>query len=157
MAIKTASGTLFYIGTTLDTDVASPVTVYDDDSYTLVGEIESLGEVGDEASTVKAASIGDSRVRTLKGARDAGVMDIVCFRDPDDTGQDAMIAAEGTNNEYNFKIVHSDAPSGGTASISYFRGLVMSKRENIGQNDNVVRRNFKVSVNTAITAVDKTP
>ena len=157
MTVTTASGTKIYIGTTMTIPGLSPSIEYDDDTYVEIGEVENLGEFGDESNTVTFAAIGDARVRNLKGARNAGVLALVVGRDPDDAGQDALIAAEQTNDEYNFKVEHSDADAGGTPTISYFRALVMSRRETVGENDNVVRRTFNLGINTAITEIPKAP
>lgn len=148
MTINTASGSKLYIGTTA---AASTLSQFEADTYILVGEVENLGEFGDQSSEVTFAAIGDGRVRRSKGARDAGTMSVVVGRDPNDVGQAAMEAAEATNFNYNFKVVHADAVSEEwTDTIEYFRGLVMSKRTNVGTNDNVVRRTFNVGINTAI-------
>jgi hypothetical protein len=148
MTINTASGSKVYIGTTAS---ASTLTQFEADTYILVGEVENLGEFGDQSSEVTFAAIGDGRVRRSKGARDAGTMSVVVGRDPNDAGQAAMEAAEATNFNYNFKVVHADAINENWSdTIEYFRGLVMSKRTNVGTNDNVVRRTFNVGINTAI-------
>jgi hypothetical protein len=150
--ITTASGTRFYIGTTTLIGSGSPAFEYGDDTYTEVGEVQNLGEFGDEAPLVNFAAIGDARVRKLKGARDAGTLALVCGRDPLDAGQQAMVDAEATKFEYNFKVVAADAPTEGHSdTVYYFRGLVTSRRENYGENDNVVTRTFNIAINTAIT------
>lgn len=154
--IITASGTRFYIGPS----VASTVDTtgeFSALSYTEVGLIETLGEVGDESNAVTFAAIGDGRVRKAKGARDAGTMAITVGHDPSDAGQLAMIAAEATNNNYAFKMVLPDGPTtSSTDTVVYFRGLVMSKRLNVGENDNVVRRTFNVGVNSELYEVAST-
>ncbi len=151
--IQTTSGARFYIGgnsvTSTEMDTLAEfeaVTV-----WTEVGLIEDLGELGDEASAVTGAAIGDGRIRKAKGARDAGTMTIVTFHDPVDAGQEAMVAAEGTNNNYPFKLVLPDSPSAAYSdTIQYFRGLVMSKRMQLGTNDNIMRRTFLLGVNSEI-------
>lgn len=151
--IQTASGTRFYIGgnsvTSEEMDTLAEfeaVTV-----WTEVGLIEDLGELGDEANAVTGAALGDGRIRKAKGARDAGTLQIVCFHDPIDAGQEAMVTAEGTNNNYPFKLVLPDSPSAAYSdTIQYFRGLVMSKRIRVGTNDNIMRRMFNVGVNSEI-------
>lgn len=148
--INTASGWKFYIGTTL---AADDETEFTSDSYTEVGLVESLGAFGDAASRVTFAALGDARVRKAKGARDAGTMAITCGHDPLDAGQIAMIAAQNTNDKRNFKIVATDSPSGGTDSVFYFRALVSSARLNVGANDNVVRREFEVDIDTAVLEI----
>lgn len=152
--INSAAGSRLFIGTTAEADGLSD---YLADSYVEVGEVEDLGEFGDSAEELRFAALSDARVRKLKGARDAGTMAIVCGADDSDEGQAAMIAAEATDFDYNFKVVLSDARTlGGTPSEHYFRGKVMSKRLNVGNNSNIVRYNFNLGVNSAIVDVDAT-
>lgn len=156
MPITTATGTKFYIGpSVLDTvDTTSEFTGL---TYVEVGLVETLGEVGDESSAVTFAALGDGRTRKAKGARDAGTMAVTVAHDPLDDGQLAMIAAEGTSLNYAIKMELPDKPNAtGTPTIQYFRGLVMSKRLNVGGNDNVIRRTFNLGVNSEIYEVPAT-
>jgi hypothetical protein len=148
MTVKTASGSKFYIGTTA---AASNLSQYESDTYVEVGEVEDMGQFGDTSSSVTFAAIGDGRIRKSKGARDAGTLPLVVGRDPADTGQAALEAAEATNFDYNFKVVHADAINEmWSDTVEYFRGLVMSKTTNVGTNDNIVRKTFNIGINTAI-------
>jgi hypothetical protein len=163
MTVNTASGARLYIGTTAtpagleDLDDASAILEFEADSYIEVGEVENGGEFGDESQDVTFASLADSRTRHFKGTRDAGSMAIVVGDDPTDEGQVAMVAAERSHLDYNFKVVLNDALSlGGTGSISYFYGKVMSKRKNVGDVNNVVRKNLTVGINSRIVEVDPT-
>jgi hypothetical protein len=150
--IQTTSGARFYISNASVTSAVDTLAEFEATSAWIeVGLIEDLGEIGDEASSVTGAAIGDGRIRKAKGARDAGVMAIVAFHDPIDVGQLAVIAAEATNDNYAFKIVLPDSPSGSYSdTIQYFRGLVMSKRLRLGTNDNIMRRVFNVGVNSQV-------
>lgn len=148
--IITASGTRVYIGAAVTSAIDSIAEFEAISGWVEIGLIESLGEYGDQSNEVTFAAIGDSRVRRAKGARDAGMMAIVCAHDPTDLGQAAVEAAEATNNNYAFKIILPDGPAGYSDTIQYFRGLVMSKRLNVGTNDNVVRVNYNVGVNSEI-------
>lgn len=149
--IVTASGTKYYIGpagtaTQFDTIAEfEAVTV-----WTEIGLVENGGEFGDEASAVTGAALGDGRIRKAKGARDAGTLALVCFHDPTDTGQLAVDAAEQTNDNYAFKVVLNDGPAGYSDSISYFRGLVMSRRLQVNTNDNILRRLYNIGINSEI-------
>jgi hypothetical protein len=151
--LYTASGTKVSIGpsTTATTDTAVEFAAL---SWTDIGLVESIGAFGDQSSTVSGAVIGDARTRKAKGARDAGEMTITVFDGPDDTGQQALVAAEATNNNYAFRLVAPNRlTTGGTDGIEYFRGMVMGKRKNFGGNDNLVRRTFAVGINSPIIEV----
>jgi hypothetical protein len=115
-----------------------------------VGEVENLGEIGDMSQQVTFLSLDRQRVRKLKGSRDAGEQSIVVGRDPLDDGQAAMVAAEATNYNYAFKLDHPDAQSASYAdSVTYYCGLVGSKRMNLGAGNTVSRRTFNISVQLA--------
>lgn len=158
MAINTTAGTLVYIGT--EGFVPSPdndASAYEADSYTAIGEVETIGEFGDEANSVEFLAVGDNRTRNLKGARNAGVMTLTCGLDDTDAGQAAMIAAVDSNLNYPIKIVFNNkATTNGAGATRYFRGLVMSRRENPAGADDVMRITFNIGINTAITSVAAT-
>lgn len=151
MSVKSTAGSKFYIGPVDDAATAVEFAAL---TYVEVKEVEDLGELGDESEAITFTAVSDSRVRKLKGARDAGTLVLVVGRDPLDPGQAAMRAAESTDFEYCFKLVADDIPEvGGTSSIYYFRGLVMSRRDNYGAGNNVVKTTFNVAINTPIIEV----
>lgn len=151
MTVRTSAGTKLYIGTTT---AAETETEFLADTYVEIGEIESMGEFGDESNPVNFASLNDERMRKLKGTRDAGTLALVCGRDPLDAGQLALDAAEETDYEYNFKVEYDDAPSAlYTPSLEFFRGLVMGRRTNVGNTDNVTRKNYNIAINSEIVDI----
>jgi hypothetical protein len=156
MTVNTAGGAKLYIGSA--NNVRTTVLgTYQADSYIEVGEIEDLGEFGDQSDSIEFTSLADSRKRKFKGPRDAGSMQLVVGDDPTDVGQIALEAAEATPLNYNFKVVLNDPLTlAGQGSQHYFIGQVMSKRRNVGNASNVVKRNFTIGVNSAITSVDPT-
>jgi hypothetical protein len=154
MTIGTASGSKFFIGTTVEAETQAE---FEADTYIEVGEVEDLGEIGDQSEQVTFTALSDGRTRKLKGPRDAGTQTVVCGADASDEGQAAMIAAEAQPLNYNIREELNDKLTlGGTPTILYYRGLVMSKRRNIGNASNVVRYNFQVGVNSAIIEVPAT-
>jgi hypothetical protein len=154
MAVNTASGSKMYIG---GTGAASTLTQFQALTWVEVGEIEDLGEFGDESEQVKFIALSDGRTRKLKGPRDAGAMTVVCGDDPLNAGQVAMLAAEASPLSYNFKVVLNDAVTvGGNGSNNFFRGKVFSKRRGVGSAGNVTKRTFIVGVDTAVLETDPT-
>lgn len=154
MGVNTAAESTFAIGTTTQ---AANQAEFEADSYTDVGEVEDLGEFGDTAEEVTFTSLADRRVRKFKGSFDAGTVTITCGNDSGDAGQDAMIAAFASDDDYNFRIRLNDAGPGQTTPTTlYFRGKVMSKPKNVGNVSNVVRQMFTVGINSAIIEVPAT-
>lgn len=155
--VNTASGTKIYIGPAVGSETDTLAEFKALTAWTEIGLAESLGEFGDEATSVTFSSLGDGRVRKSKGVRNAGTLALVVGRDPTDVGQDALIAAEGTKNKFAFRIVYADrlTPSG-TDSTEYFRALVLNKRTNVGNADNIVRRSFSLDIDSEILSEDAT-
>lgn len=153
MSINSASGAKFYIDIDTTAEPANQAA-YEALTYVEVGEVEDLGEFGDESQEITFTSLGDGRVRKLKGPRDAGTFTVVVGDDPADAGQEDMVEAEAEIFDYAMKIELNDKlnPTG-TNSIFFFMGKVMSKRLNVGNATNVVRRNFTVGINTDIIEV----
>lgn len=159
MTINTTGGSGLYIADTTAIDFTTDQSALDAfealSGWVKVGEIEDLGEIGDQSADVTFSALGANRVRHLKGARDAGTMTVVTGADPQDAGQNALRAAEKTKFNYNFKIVYEDAAdASSTDSVDYFRALVMSARKNNGTTDNVMRRTFALGINSPVITVD---
>jgi hypothetical protein len=158
MTITTATGAKYYIGGTTAIDYttdAGAIAAFEALTWVEIKEVEDGGEFGDESADVTFQSLGDGRVRHLKGARDAGTIALVVGDDPLDPGQIAVRAAEKTKFQYNIKVEYEDAPSAlYENSVDYFRGLVMSARKNVGTGDNVLRRTFSIGISTKILTVD---
>jgi hypothetical protein len=158
MTITTATGARYFIGGTTAIDYTTDASAIEDFealTWVEIGEVEDGGEFGDESADVTFQSLGDGRVRHLKGARDAGTIAMVVGDDPLNPGQIAVRAAEKTKFQYNFKVEYEDALSALYAnSVDYFRGLVMSARKNVGTGDNVLRRTFNIGISTPVLTVD---
>jgi hypothetical protein len=151
MGITTAAGSKFYVGD----EAGSPDTQTEFEAVTWieVGMIESLGDFGDETAIVTFTTLGDSRVRKLTAAADAGNMAVVAGRDPLDAGQIFLNAADPKLN-YPFKIEAADrADENDDNSIFYFIGKITSTRNNYGANDNVVRKNYNIAIDSPIIEV----
>ena len=154
MTVNSAGGSKIFIGST---DELTLQAEFEAESWVEVGEVENLGEFGDEASPITFTALSDGRVRKFKGPRDAGTMDVVAGDDPANAGQLAMIAAEQTAFDYTFRVDLNDKITlAGTPSRFYFRGKVMSRRLNVGDVQNIVRRSFSIGVNTSIIEVPAT-
>jgi hypothetical protein len=154
--VNPAGGSTLFIGGP-NSDRETSLVNYQADSYIEVGEIEDLGEFGDESERITFTALSDGRVRKFKGPRDAGEMTLVVGDDPTDEGQVALEAAEAQSLDYNFKVVLNDKLTlGGSDSQHFFIAKVFSKRRNVGNASNVVRRNFVIGINSAITDTDPT-
>lgn len=156
MTINASSGSKLFIGSP-NQDRNTVLGTYQADTYVEVGEIEDLGEFGDESQVINFTSLSDARVRKLKGPRDAGTMALQVGDDLTDAGQAELEAAEAQNLNYNFFVELNDKETvGGNNSRHYFIGMVMGKKRNVGNASNVVKRMFNIGINSAITSTPST-
>lgn len=157
MSIITAAGTRIYVGPVLTADLpvsdSAAITLLSGITYTEIHEVESIGDYGDKGNDVSFSSLGDGRVRHLKGQFDAGVIQLTLGYDPSDAGQNALRAAQQDRGRYDypFKVVYTDG------QVDYFAGKAMSLAKNVGSADNVVKRTVEVGINSEIYEVVPTP
>ena len=148
MGVNSSAGVKFSIGPAV-ADTVDTVVEFAALSYTLVGEIESIGEFGDTVNPITFTSIDDERVRKFKGSRNAGTIALTLGRDTTDTGQIALRAALDTKFDYAIKIEHADRSSGSPSSnsIQYFPAKVMSFTDNISGVDDITRASVSLEIN----------
>lgn len=156
MSVKTAAGSKLYLGSEDPDESVDSQAEFEADSYQLVGEVEDLGEFGDAWNSTDFTALADSRVRRFKTTRDAGEMQVVLGFDAADAGQSALVTAVDSKNDYAFKLTLDDEGSGSPSNPTtfYFRAKVMSNRVVGGSNDNVIRRNVTLAINSAIIQID---
>lgn len=146
-AILTTSGTTLEIGPVAADSVNTASAYAALTPYVLVTGVESYGDIGDEQAPITFNEVGSGRISKAKGSSDAGTLAVVTAYLPTDQGQIAMEAAQASKMNYAFRLTYPDG------SKQYFRGLVMSKRRNLGTADNVLKRTFNVGINSALVDV----
>lgn len=142
---STSAGTTVSVTTSpTDADTVAELSAL---TYTEIGNVESLGEVGPQAND-SAVTLLKGGVQHLKGALDNGVLPIVYAHDALDPGQIAVTAAMITKMEYGVKIILSpDADTGEPGAVFLARGPIMSARTNIGAANDVRKRTANVGLN----------
>jgi len=153
MAVYASNGATFYICETAQASEPANAAAYQALTWVKVGELESLGTFGDTSNEISWATLEDPRVRRFKGTRNAGTLEIVCGRDYGDDGQTAILTAEESDDEFAFKVLFNDAPSGGTPSERYFVAVVGAATETVDTADNIVKLNATLWINSKITRV----
>lgn len=155
MTIYATNGSRLYIGGPLPSKGTDFVqSDFGSQDWDEIGEVESLGTVGDTATEITFDSIPGQRTRRLKGTRNAGSMDVVCGIDYEDAGQQALIAAEKTPLDYAFRIVLNDAPAGGSPSERMFVAKVGSVAEALDTANSVMKLNASLWVNSNVVKID---
>lgn len=155
MSVGTAAGSRFFLGPANDT--ADEIGDYEALAYVEVGEIEDMGEFGDQANIVQFTAIGNRRVRKFKGSYDAGDMNMTLGFDAGDAGQTALVAALASDSDFAVRITLPDgddttSPAGDPTTF-YFRAKITSNRRNVGNAENIVRRMVMVAINSEIIEV----
>lgn len=151
-----ANGAKVFIGPAVASEPAD-AAAYAALAWTQIGDVETLGDFGDEAQILSASTLPADRVFKAKGPRDAGTLVITCLDRPDDAGQIALIAAEASNFDYPIKVVLPNRLTiAGTDQIEYLIGLVSSKRRGGLNNTGFATRVFNVAINSKITEVAAT-
>jgi len=148
------AGAKIYIGdTTLDTKAADFAEGdFSAQTWTEIDGWESMGGVGDQAEIITTNLINRNRTLKQKGTRDAGTMENRFAIKRGDSGQDALIAAEATNDNYAFKIEFDDS-AGVSPTTLYFIGLVTDVREIGGDANTVQMMNGSIAINSNIVTV----
>jgi hypothetical protein len=155
MAIKTGTGCSIAIGTVLATPNGTQAE-YEADTYTSLGEVETIGEFGDVRTSVQFTSLADGRVQKARGVKDAGDSVIVFAHKTGDSGHAALKSADEATSqatdEFNFRVQLADTISTSPTKF-YFRARVLGRRVLEITNDGVVRVQATLAINTAITEV----
>lgn len=154
MTARTAALSKLFIGPVASSSVDTQGE-FEALSFTQVGEITGIGELGDEANIINHVSLSDRRVRKLKGSFDAGNLEFEMAYDGADSGQAAMIAALAADDDYAFKVTFNDGPQGSPSQPTtlYFRGQVAMFRWGIPNADSVLVSRGRIAISSAIVRV----
>lgn len=149
------AGAKFYIG---NAAMVVPTTDVTESSFAAVTWVEvadwqNMGAIGDAANEIATDLISRGRTVVQKGTKRSPMMSNQFAVNSSDAGQIAMIAAAASNSNYPFRVVFNDAPSGGTATVKYFIGLVMSAQEQGGGANTTRLLSCDVAPNTNIVTV----
>lgn len=145
MAVMTSAGS------TLALSAAAPATIdaagFGALTYTTVGEITDLGEVGKEYNVVNHSPLGDRRIRKFKGSYNNGSMQIQMGRDVDDAGQTLLRAAVDSDANYSFKLTLQNGRK------MFFQAQATSSKVSIGSVDQITSMTTTVEVVSEIIEV----
>lgn len=150
MPVYATAGSKLYIGDPITLDTA-PLTAGDfSGAFVQIANCENLGAVGDSSESIDFDSIDAGRRFKARGIRDAGSMEVVCGIDYADPGQIALLAAEKTPHNYQFRLVFNDAPPGGTPSTREFAAIVGSVSEALDGANSVMKLSASLWVNSNV-------
>ncbi|MGQ9370345.1 phage tail tube protein [Azospirillum sp. ST 5-10] len=149
MAVTTAAGTSISIGTA----AGSP----SGDTYTLIGEVTSIGEFGKEFQEITHQPLDTRETQKFKGSFNAGTITLSLGGDLQDAGQEALAQALDSDELYNFRVEYPDkATPSGHGSYRVFQARVMSYKEGVSGTNDIVKATATLSIQGAITRVAAT-
>ncbi|WP_430233957.1 hypothetical protein [Nitrosomonas communis] len=111
-------------------------------SYTKVGQIESIGDFGNEREINKFIPLDTGIAMKVVGSSDAGAPDIVVALDTDDAGQIMMKAASKSDNAYSFKVTSKQG------DIYYFQGYVKKWKVQIGDGNAITKAATAIEIDS---------
>ena len=150
--LLTGAGAIFSIGTSTAATIQSE---FEADTYTAIGELESIDEISRERNPVEFASLQDRRTRVARGVEAVSIISGTYAHDAADDGQAAMTLAYETvslsADNFNFRIQFADGPGPDATTDGttlYFRGPVLKLSLQSIDNQNVIRRAFSIARNS---------
>ena len=143
-------------GTTLAVSAAEPAT-YDAAGFaaltwTPVGEVTNMGDIGPEATLVTYDSIGDRVTKKLKGQINMGSQSLELGQDLTDAGQ-IILKAAVTLSSGTIDTIHSFRITYKSGDIDYYTGLPLSYATSLGDANQVTSASTVVEINNEIVAV----
>lgn len=155
--IFSTAGSKLYIGGIQDMKSADFVAGdFSTETWTEITGLESLGSVGDTSEEIAQAVVGEGRTKRIKGTRNAGAMEVVMAINYADAGQQALLAAEKTPDDYAFRVAFNDAPAGGSPSERMFIAKVGSVMEAYDTANSIMKLNSSLWVNSNVVRVNAT-
>ncbi len=151
MSVESTAGTVLSVS--IGQPAAQTQAAYEALTWTPVGEVIDLGEVGAEGNLISYQSIGSRLDQKLKGSINAGSQALQLGKDLADAGQsilsDASKIGDATVDvNLSFRIAYKDG-----TSFDYYQGLVMSYKTTFSGSNNVLGASCNVELNTSVVEV----
>ncbi len=138
-------------GSTLAISAAAPASEdaagYNALTWTNIGEITELGEVGATSNLITHNPVADKITRKLKGSRNFGSMNLSMARDTGDAGQTLLRAAAAADGLYSFRLTLQNGAK------LYFRALTMSAVTSVSGVDSITALTANLELSSAIVEV----
>lgn len=157
------AGAKIYIGGAKASQAADFVAAdFTSETWVLIDGWTQMGNIGDASQVINTDLINRGRTVKQKGTKNAGSMQNTFAVISSDAGQIALLAAEGSSQNYAFKIAFDDAATSPasptpTPTTKYFVGLVTSAQEAGGAANTVRNLNATIEINSNVVTVAKNP
>lgn len=141
--VNTTAGSKLYISSTLPAteDVAGFEDIID---FTKISRITNFGDILQAFDRVNFSDTETRNTYTLKGQKQATEITIQLGRVASDAGQQEVLTAFESDEDYSFYIETQDGTKW------YFVGKVMDTTLNLGEANTVIGRNIVIALNSDI-------
>lgn len=141
-----------FIGSTLSV-VASTPAAEDESGYTAlsfteIGKVISIGELGDTSEDVTFDLLKTGRRSHVNGVKDLGEIPVAIEYDRSDAGLTILEAANNGNTTHSFRVTDTDGDD------YYFQGLIANLRDNERTASGYKGQSFVIRGQTGIVKVD---
>ena len=141
-----------FIGSTLkvvaSTPAAEDASSYGALSMTTIGQVVSIGEIGDTNEDIAFDRLADGRRVHVNGTKDMGDIPVVIDYSRDDAGLTILEAGEGSNTTHSFVIEDSDGDK------YYVQALIANFKTAAREANAYKSVSFVMRSQTGITKVD---
>lgn len=145
MTVRTSAGTT--IGITASAPATFNAAGYDALTFTAIGEVTDMSELGRVYALVTHNPLGDRGTVKKKGSYNEGSMTLQLGLDADDAGQILAKTARNSDADYYFKITMQNG------DIFYFPALVMGFVTGIGNVDSIAAATITLELTTSAGGV----
>jgi hypothetical protein len=116
-------------------------------TWTNVGEVTDVGELGKEYNLITYTPLASRRVQKLKGSYNQGTMALQMARDTADAGQTAIRTARDSDADYAFRLTLQNGTK------LYFQAKVMGYKTSVGSTDQITGASANLEITTDIVEV----
>lgn len=96
------------------------------DPTSVLGEVQSVGDISDEATIVDVSAYGQKYLKKLVGSANASAIEIVCNFQPADAGQIDLLKAYEETTQRRILIEMDEDATGTNGTINQFDALIAS-------------------------------
>ena len=116
-------------------------------SYTTIGEVTNMGELGRDFQLVTHNPIATRGTQKFKGSFNEGAMSLQLGLDTDDAGQIIAKAASLSDNAYAFKLTTANG------DVYYFQALTMNFKVGVNDVNSITSATINLEITTSNTGV----
>lgn len=145
MTVRTSATSTLRIsaGTPVTFDAAGYAAL----SFTTIGEVTNMGELGRDFQLVTHNPIATRGTQKFKGSFNEGTMALQLGLDTDDAGQIIAKAGSLSDNAYAFKLTTANG------DVYYFQALVMNFKVGVNDVNSITSATINLEITTSNTGV----